>query len=139
MTTVRLSLTTILGCILVVSSVPVVAVETQSGDSSAGADSGSSNTCGSTATFFDWGCSGDDDNQIMNVLVTILNWLAIGVSVVVLIGIVYGAVMYASAGGNEAQTKKAIGIIRNAIIALILYFAMYSILQYLIPGGVFSS
>ena len=112
-------------------STPVYAEESSS-------DSGSK--CGDTATFFDWGCSdGSGDNQIMNVLVTILNWLAIGVSVVVLIGIIYGAVMYASAGGNEAQTKKAISIIRNAVIALILYLAMYSILQYLIPGGVFSS
>ena len=92
--------------------------------------------CNGTATFFKWNCSGGD-NQIMGVLGQILNWLAIGVSVAVLIGIVYGAVMYASAGGNEAQTKKAISIIRNAIIALILYFAMWAILQYLIPGGVF--
>lgn len=104
-----------------------------------GSSDGGGSKCGDTATFFDWGCSGDDDNQIMNVLATILNWLAIGVSVVVLIGIVYGAVMYASAGGNEAQTKKAIGIIRNAVIALLLYFGMWAILQYLIPGGVFSS
>ena len=29
-------------------------------------------------------------------------------------------------------------IIKNAIIALILYFAMYSILQFLIPGGLFA-
>ncbi len=92
--------------------------------------------CNGTATFFKWNCSGGD-NQIMSVLGQILNWLAIGVSVAVLVGIIYGAVMYASAGGNEAQTKKAIGIIRNAIIALILYFAMWAILQYLIPGGVF--
>lgn len=112
-------------------STPVYAEESSS-------DSGSK--CGDTATFFDWGCSdGSGDNQILNVLGTILNWLAVGVSVAVLIGIVYGAVMYASAGGNEAQTKKAIGIIRNAIIALILYFAMWAILQYLIPGGVFGS
>ena len=76
--------------------------------------------CNGTATFFKWNCSGGD-NQIMSVLGQILNWLAIGVSVAVLVGIIYGAVMYASAGGNEAQTKKAIGIIRNAIIALILY------------------
>lgn len=92
--------------------------------------------CNGTATFFKWNCSGGD-NQIMSVLGQILNWLAIGVSVAVLVGIIYGAVMYASAGSNEAQTKKAIGIIRNAIIALILYFAMWAILQYLIPGGVF--
>ena len=104
-----------------------------------GSSDGGGSKCGDTASFFDWGCNdGGGDNQILNVLGTILNWLAVGVSVAVLIGIVYGAVMYASAGGNEAQTKKAIGIIRNAIIALILYFAMWAILQYLIPGGVFS-
>ncbi len=130
----------VLCCVLIAGSVTVnAAVVSDGGSGSGGGSSSSDNKCGSTSTFFDWGCSGDDDNQIMNVLVTILNWLAIGVSVVVLIGIVYGAVMYASAGGNEAQTKKAIGIIRNAVIALVLYFAMYSILQYLIPGGVFSS
>ena len=109
-----------LATLLVVAPTPVYAAE----------------DCNGTATFFKWNCSGGD-NQIMSILGQILNWLAIGVSVAVLIGIVYGAVMYASAGGNEAQTKKAIGIIRNAIIALILYFAMWAILQYLIPGGVF--
>lgn len=127
-------------CVLIAGSATVnAAVVSDGGSGSGGGSSSSDNKCGSTSTFFNWGCSGDDDNQIMNVLVTILNWLAIGVSVVVLIGIVYGAVMYASAGGNEAQTKKAIGIIRNAIIALLLYFGMWAILQYLIPGGVFSS
>lgn len=92
--------------------------------------------CGETVTFFDWNC--DSEGSIMSVLGTILNWVAAGVVVVVLIGILYGAVMYASAGGKEDQVKKAIGIIRNAIIALILYFAMYALLQYLIPGGLFS-
>ena len=111
---------TMLATLLMVMSAPVYAAE----------------DCNGTATFFKWNCSGGD-NQIMSVLGQILNWLAIGVSVAVLIGIVYGAVMYASAGGIEAQTKKAIGVIRNAIVALILYFAMWAILQYLIPGGVF--
>ena len=92
--------------------------------------------CGDTATFFDWGC-GSGDNEILSVLGTVLNWLAVGVGVAVLIGIIVGAVMYATAGGNEAQAKNALGYIRNAIIALILYFGMYAIIQYLIPGGVF--
>lgn len=92
--------------------------------------------CGDTATFFDWGC-GTGDNEILSVLGTILNWLAMGVGIAVLIGIIVGAVMYTTANGNEAQAKKALGYIRNAIIALILYFGMWAIIQYLIPGGVF--
>lgn len=95
------------------------------------------NTCGETHTFFNWGGC-DSGNPILSVLATILNWAAGAVVVVVLVGILYGAIMYASAGGKEDQVKKAIGIIRNAIIALILYFAMYAILQYLIPGGLFN-
>lgn len=97
-------------------------------------------TCNGVETFFDWGCNDSDTGEqtLLGLLGTILNWVAIGVSVAVLGGIVYGAIMYASAGGNEAQTKKAVSIIKNAIIALILYFAMYSILQFLIPGGLFA-
>ena len=106
--------------------------------SNAYADSGSS--CGSTETFFNWSCDSDDDSLVVfSVLTTILNWVAAGVSVIVIIGILYGAIMYGSARGDEAQAKKGIGIIRNAIIALLLYFAMYSLLQWLIPGGLFNA
>lgn len=94
--------------------------------------------CNGVATFFDWGCSGSDgESIILGLLSTFLNWMAVGVSIAVLIGLVVGAVMYASAGGNEAQAKKAMEYIRNAIIALVLYFIMYASLQYLIPGGIF--
>lgn len=95
-------------------------------------------TCGSTATFFNWDCSSDDKNIIMDALISILNWAAVGVSVVVVIGIIYGGIMIASAGGNESQMKKGITIIRNAVIALILYFGMWAILNFLIPGGLFN-
>lgn len=94
--------------------------------------------CGSVKTFFDWGCSGDGETAIYSVLGKILDWLAMGVAIAVVIGIIYGAIMYMTAGGNEGQAKNAIGIIRNALIALILYFAMYSILNFIIPGGLFT-
>jgi hypothetical protein len=90
--------------------------------------------CG-TKTFFNWGCSGDG---IMGLLMTIFNWLAIGVTLVVIGGIIYGAITYTSSGGNPEQAKRGIGIIRNAIIALLMYFAMWSLLNFLVPGGVFT-
>jgi hypothetical protein len=96
-------------------------------------------TCGKQETFFSWGCTTADGEQITPVLIKILNWLAIGVTIAVIGGIIYGAVMYTTSGGNQAQAQKAIGIIRNAVIALILYFAMWALLNFLVPGGLFSS
>ena len=94
--------------------------------------------CGNVQTFFNWGCPDDGETAIYSVLGKILDWLAMGVAIAVVIGIIYGAIMYMTAGGNEGQAKNAIGIIRNALIALILYFAMYSILNFIIPGGLFT-
>ena len=88
-------------------------------------------------TLFDWQCSGD--NAILSLVATFLNWMAAGVAAAVLIGIVYGAIIYATAAGDESKAKHGIEIIRNAVIALILYALMWSFLQFLIPGGLFST
>jgi hypothetical protein len=51
---------------------------------------------------------------------------------------VYGAVLYSSAGDKADQTKKAIEVIKNVVIGVIAYAFMYLILNFLIPGGIFS-
>ena len=104
-----------------------------------GGGSSSPNECGSAHTFFDWGCNGvDDKDSILTVLVTISNWLAAGVVIAVIGGIIYGAIMYATSAGDASKAKSATEIIRNAFIALILYFLMWAFLQYIVPGGLFN-
>ena len=104
-----------------------------------GGGSGGGSTCGSAHTFFDWGCNGvDDKDSILTVLVTISNWLAAGVVIAVIGGIIYGAIMYATSAGDAGKAKSATEIIRNAFIALILYFLMWAFLQYIVPGGLFN-
>ena len=71
-------------------------------------------------------------------LVTISNWLAAGVVIAVIGGIIYGAIMYATSAGDASKAKSATEIIRNAFIALILYFLMWAFLQYIVPGGLFN-
>lgn len=90
-------------------------------------------------TYFDWGGCQDQEggDAIQCLLVTILNWASMGVAIVVTGGIIYGAVMYTSAGGKSDQAKKGMNIIRGAIIALILYFAMWTTINFLVPGGLF--
>lgn len=109
------------------------------GSTGGGGASSSPHQCGNAGTFFDWGCNGaSDKDSILTVLVTISNWLAAGVVIAVIGGIIYGAIMYATSAGDAAKAKSATEIIRNAFIALILYFLMWAFLQYIVPGGLFN-
>ena len=79
-----------------------------------------------------------EQSGIWAILMLVLNIMTAGVGVLGVGGVVYGAVMYASAGDKADQTKKAIGIITNVVVGLIAYGFMYLILNFLIPGGIFS-
>lgn len=81
---------------------------------------------------------GLEDNGVWGLLLLVVNIMTAGVGIVAVGGIVYGSILYASAGGNTEQVKKAIVTIRNVVIGLIAFVAMYAILQFLIPGGVFT-
>jgi hypothetical protein len=69
---------------------------------------------------------------------TIFNWASIGVVTVVIIFVVVGAIQYmaGSKGGEDKKTAGGIATIRNAILALGLYLIMWSLLNYLLPGGI---
>ena len=90
--------------------------------------------CG-TKTYFNWNCGGEG---IAGLLITVLNWLAVGVAIAVVIGIIYGAILYTTSGGNPEQAKKGIVAIRSAIVAMAGYFMMWAALNWLVPGGVFN-
>lgn len=78
------------------------------------------------------------DNAIWKLLLLVLNIMTAGVGIVAVGGIVYGSILYTSAGDRQDQTKKAIGIITNVVIGLVAYALMYLVLNFLIPGGIFS-
>jgi hypothetical protein len=67
-----------------------------------------------------------------------INILTAGVGVAAVGGIVYGAVLYTSAGGSQEQVKKAVGIITNVVIGVVAYALMFSVLNFIIPGGLFN-
>jgi len=80
---------------------------------------------------------GLENSDIWQVLILILNVMTGGVGIAAVGGIVFGAIMYASAGGSTEQTKKAITIITNVVIGIVAYALMYSLANFLIPGGLF--
>lgn len=91
-----------------------------------------SDICGDAET------KGDaQDSPIWAILLLVLNILTAGVGIAAVGGIVYGSIMYSSAGDSQDQTRKAMDIIKNTVIGLIAYGLMYLVLNFLIPGGIF--
>jgi hypothetical protein len=98
---------------------------------------------GNASSFFDWGLCDSSGaqvypNQVVGILMIILNWLAVGVTIAVVGGIIYGAILYTTSAGEADKAKKGMDTIRGAFIALILFFAMWALLNWLVPGGMFN-
>jgi hypothetical protein len=82
---------------------------------------------------------GDVSNTgIWGILLLAINILSAGVGIAAVGGLVYGSILYTSAGGSPEQVKKAIGVITNVVIGIIAYALMFGALNFLIPGGLFN-
>lgn len=75
-------------------------------------------------------------DDIRDLLLLIARILSAGILVAAVAGIIFGAVLYMTAGGSADNTKKGVTIIRDVVIGLVLYGLMYAILNFIIPGGV---
>jgi hypothetical protein len=81
---------------------------------------------------------GVEQTGLWSILMLVIQILTAGVGVIALAGIVYGSVLYTSAGGSQEQVKKAMTIFTNVVIGVIAYAGMWALLNFLIPGGVFN-
>lgn len=101
------------------------------------------NNCGSVATFFKFNCGSTDSSSaenspIFKVLLFIVNTLTTLVGLAAVGGIIAGGIIYSSAGDNAEQTKKGITYVVNALLAILLFAFMFAILNFIIPGGLFT-
>lgn len=80
----------------------------------------------------------EKETGLWGLLLIAVNLLTAGVGVLALGGIVYGAVLYTSAGGNPEQVKKARTIFFNVAIGIAAFAGMYALLNFIIPGGAFN-
>lgn len=76
---------------------------------------------------------------IWGILLLAINILTAGIGVAAVGGVVYGSILYTTAGGSPEQVKKARTVIINTVVGLILYALMFSFLNFIIPGGMFSA
>jgi len=64
-----------------------------------------------------------------------VNLLAALVGVAVVISIVVAGIQYGSSAGDAQKVAAAKARIRNAVIALVTFVFLYSLLNFLVPGG----
>lgn len=79
-----------------------------------------------------------EDTGLWGILLLAINILTAGIAIAAVAGIVYGSILYTSAGGNQEQVKKAMGVFTNVVIGIIAYAGMYALLNFIIPGGLFT-
>ena len=100
-------------------------------------------TCGGATTSI-IGCTQDNtgtdikNSGIWGILMTAINILSVGVGIAAVGGIVYGAILYTTAGGSMEETKIAKKLILNVVFGIVTYALMFSFLNFIIPGGLFS-
>lgn len=96
-------------------------------------------------TAFQWNetnCVGsrDDSGGMGNpIIIAAIDFLKIGsalVGILIVAGVIWGGIMYAGSKGNPAATKKAVGIIGKALLALVLFGLMFAAINFLIPGSI---
>lgn len=65
----------------------------------------------------------------------LIQFLAIGVGVIVVIVIIIGGIQYATSAGNPQATAAAQKRIFGAILALVAFALLYALLNWVVPGG----
>lgn len=66
-----------------------------------------------------------------------IDFLGIGVGLIITTMIVIGGIQYITSGGDPQSVASAKKRIANALIALVAFAFMFAILQFIIPGGIF--
>ncbi|MEI6850362.1 MAG: hypothetical protein WCK26_00160 [Candidatus Saccharibacteria bacterium] len=140
----KIKQTIIVGALLVMAIIGIFAIPTAYAADCGGKvlKSGES-CCGGVVTSIvsckELGWGSLEDTGLWGVVLLSFSILSAGVGIVAVGGVVYGSVIYTTAGGNLEQTKKARAIIASTVIGIIMYALLYSFLNFLIPGGLFAT
>lgn len=95
-------------------------------------------TCNGIETSLDYHCNDYQTDSISAILMTVINFMAVGVGIAVVAGIAWGGLTYSRSGGDSAAAKEGMDTIRNAIIGLALFLGLWALANFFIPGGAFN-
>lgn len=101
---------------------------------------GTNYSCGGASdrvyTSIDLGCT-HKGNPITDLVFAIIRLLSDGVGIIVIASVIVGGIQYTTSGGDPNATAKAMGRIKSALTALLIFIFAYAILNYVVPGTFF--
>lgn len=95
------------------------------------------NKCGQIETSL-IDCDTNGGNPVISLVLQVINFLAVGVGIAVVGGIIWGGLLYASSNGDSSKAKQGITTIVNAVIGLLFFMFMYALINFIVPGGLFT-
>ncbi|MGH7195932.1 MAG: hypothetical protein ACREGA_04105 [Candidatus Saccharimonadales bacterium] len=72
---------------------------------------------------------------IQNYLNPVINFLSLGVGILVVISMAIGGLQYITSAGDPNKAAEARKRITDSVIALVAFALMYAVLQFFVPGG----
>lgn len=89
-------------------------------------------------------CSGDatggqnlqNCDLISKYINPLINLFSALVGVIIVIALIMAGIQYSMSAGDPSKASAAKAHIRNAIIALVAFFLLYALINFLVPGGV---
>lgn len=84
--------------------------------------------CGNTA----------NGGGVTAILLWVINFLAAGVGIAVVIGIIFGGITYMASDGDANKAKQGKDIITNALIGLFMFMFLWAAVNFMVPGGLFN-
>lgn len=88
----------------------------------------------SVNTSINFGCS-NSGNPIADFTFSIIRFLSVGVGIVLVLSLIIAGIQYMTAGGEPQSMAKAKSRIMSTVIALLVYIFAYTILNFVVPGG----
>lgn len=99
---------------------------------------GASGTCSCIDTsLFGQICSDGSGKEIFMILSLAINVMSVGVAVLAAVGIAVFGIQWLTSKGDPAKLTKAKSRLFNVVTGLVVYVLLYTVLEFLIPGGVF--
>lgn len=77
------------------------------------------------------------EEQICHIMNLVVHIMAVGVGILAAIGITVTGIQYLTAGGNEEKVRKSKRRMFELVIGLALFVTTASIIDWLMPGGLF--
>ena len=83
-------------------------------------------------------CNGTGAEALNGVLKIVISVLTVLVGIAAVGGLAWASILYAKATDNQASVSEARGLIQNIVIGLFLYVFLLAIVNFLVPGGLFT-